>query len=47
MNEWIVCQHCEAEFKVLSDVLAEIQYCPFCASEIEHDVDEDLWDDDV
>lgn len=40
-NDWIICNTCEEEFRVVSDALTEVGFCPFCGSEIEQELDED------
>lgn len=42
-SEWITCQNCEDEFRVITDSLVGASYCPLCGSAIE---DDDLEDDD-
>ena len=39
-SEWITCEGCEEEFRIVSDALQLPQFCPFCGTEIEHE-DED------
>ena len=39
--KWIDCAECETEFRVVSDTLDEIKYCPYCAEPIEVKDDED------
>lgn len=49
MNDWHYCESCESEFKVVSDNLDDILYCPFCSEEIETEADEDeddYWGDE-
>ena len=42
MKDWIECQSCWAEFRVVSDSDETVQYCPYCGGEIElEDEDED------
>ena len=48
-DDWTNCSQCENEFKVISahDVIG---YCPFCGSELDNLLDEELeeWDiDDI
>lgn len=38
---FIECPSCEAEFRVISDSVAPVTYCPFCAEVIPDDGDED------
>lgn len=49
--DWITCPSCEEEFKVITESLETIAYCPFCAEilEVEDDEEEDeddYWDDE-
>lgn len=37
MKDWITCSNCEEEFKVITDSLEHIAYCPFCAEDITED----------
>jgi rRNA maturation endonuclease Nob1 len=48
MSDWIICQACETEFKIVSDTLEPIMCCPFCSEELElENEDEDNYWDDV
>jgi hypothetical protein len=40
----ITCQECEAEFEVVHEILAEVEYCPFCGERLVYDSPED-WDE--
>lgn len=40
--DWTTCPSCEEEFKVVTDSLDRIQYCPFCAEDIDQPIDEDF-----
>lgn len=40
-RDWIICDSCETEFKIMTDSLEPTCYCPFCGSEIEEESDED------
>lgn len=43
MDDWIWCEECDNEFKVLSDSTNEhINYCPFCGTDIEDEEDDDI-----
>lgn len=45
--KWYTCDSCTEEFRVVSDSVAFIEYCPFCGSDIEvTDEDEDNEDYD-
>jgi rRNA maturation endonuclease Nob1 len=41
MKDWIECQSCWAEFRVVSDTDESVTFCPYCGGEIEHEDDED------
>lgn len=40
--DWITCESCEEEFRVVCDTVSPVIYCPFCGADIE--VDEDTSD---
>lgn len=42
-DNWIVCNECASEFKVISSITNKISesYCPFCGSDIEDQIDEE------
>ena len=42
MATWLNCEHCEEEFRVITESNLPIECCPFCGSQIEHEEDEDL-----
>ncbi len=47
--DWIECESCSMEFKVLSDVLETVSFCPFCGDDvkqIDDDYDEEFEEDD-
>lgn len=35
------CDYCEAEYKVSHEHINEVQFCPFCATPLEHENEED------
>lgn len=39
--KWLECEACGDEFRVVSETLAEICFCPFCGTEIEDEPKED------
>jgi rRNA maturation endonuclease Nob1 len=41
MKDWIECQSCLTEFRVVADTDESIMFCPYCGGEIEHKDDED------
>lgn len=43
---WIECNSCEEEFRVISDQGPEINFCPFCGENIEVEVDDEEDDED-
>ena len=38
---WVECQSCWAEFRVVSDCDELVQWCPYCGSEIEVESDDE------
>jgi hypothetical protein len=48
MNDWHYCENCDSEFKVVSDNLEKILFCPFCSEDMDPEDDdiEDYWDDE-
>ena len=48
MSDWHYCENCDTEFKVISDALDEVAFCPYCGEEIiDDDNEEDIeeWDE--
>lgn len=43
--KWITCAGCNEEFRVVSDSLESVAYCPFCGDEI-FDEEDDLYDEE-
>jgi rRNA maturation endonuclease Nob1 len=42
MKDWITCSECEEDFRVVTDSLNPISFCPLCGEDIlEEDEDED------
>ena len=41
MKDWISCTACDEEFRVITESLESISYCPFCSEPIEEEYDED------
>ena len=31
---WITCSECEEEFRVISDGIEPVAYCPFCSADV-------------
>lgn len=48
MDDWTTCNSCEAEFKIITDVVAPAAWCPYCGEELviedTDDYDEDDWE---
>jgi rRNA maturation endonuclease Nob1 len=46
--KWITCNECEEEFRVITESLSPIAFCPLCGSELydTYDEDEDIEYDD-
>lgn len=43
--KWIECNSCHEEFRVITEALVPIEFCPFCGDEIEDELDEDYDED--
>lgn len=39
--KWVNCNVCDEEFRVISESLESVAYCPFCGNDIEEDEEED------
>lgn len=39
--KWITCNTCDEEFRVISESLSSVTYCPFCGTDIEEEDDEE------
>jgi|LakMenE01Jun11ns_1017448.scaffolds.fasta_scaffold9952471_3 rRNA maturation endonuclease Nob1 len=45
--KWITCQDCEEEFRVITDSLEPITYCPLCGSDLpEAELEDDELDNE-
>ena len=44
--KWITCGSCDEEFRVISESIDPVQYCPFCGSDIFDEEDDEDDDDD-
>lgn len=46
--DWVNCETCEEEFKVISSTETVIQFCPYCGSDVDlengHEDDFDDWE---
>lgn len=42
MRDWIECQSCWAEYKVVSDSDETVTFCPYCGAEIEEEDEDDI-----
>ena len=45
MKDWVECQGCWAEFKVISDSDEPVAFCPYCGDELVLEDEEDEDDD--
>lgn len=45
--KWHNCEDCDAEFRVISDTSKHVFYCPFCATELVTEDDEDESEEDL
>jgi predicted nucleic acid-binding Zn ribbon protein len=39
--KWYECSECAEEFRVITESVTPITYCPLCGSDLEETVDED------
>jgi len=39
--KWITCNECEEEFRVITESLDPVAFCPLCGSELYEDEEED------
>jgi rRNA maturation endonuclease Nob1 len=39
--KWITCAECEEEFRVVTDSLVPVTYCPLCGSDIPSEEDDE------
>ena len=47
MKDWVDCESCLAEFRVVSDTDEPVAFCPYCGSEVETiDEDEEEFEED-
>ena len=46
MKDWIECQSCWAEYRVVSDSDTAVEFCPFCGAEVEEEDTEDDFEED-
>ena len=44
--KWITCDSCDEEFRVITESLEPISYCPLCGSDIYEDDPEEDEDED-
>lgn len=47
MEKEFVCDDCESEFKIVSENIEEVTYCPYCSNIISKDeeFESEEWDD--
>ena len=41
---WILCDHCEEEFRIITDSLTIPHYCPMCGEDL--DLDDDILEEE-
>ena len=47
MKDWVECEGCWAEFRVVSESFATVEYCPFCGDPASlKDDEEELYEED-
>lgn len=44
--KWLECDSCDAEFRVISEHAANIEFCPFCGDSIDSVDDYDDYEDE-
>jgi rRNA maturation endonuclease Nob1 len=44
--KWITCSECEEEFRVITDSLEPITYCPLCGEDIEEELEDEEFEDE-
>lgn len=48
MKDWVECESCWTEFRVVSDSDEVVGFCPYCGSEIEcQDDDDEEFEEDL
>jgi hypothetical protein len=43
--KWITCPECEEEFRVITESLQPVTYCPLCGSDLPEEEDEEFDDE--
>ena len=43
--KWITCAECEEEFRVITDSLDHVTYCPLCGSDLPSEEDDEEEDE--
>jgi rRNA maturation endonuclease Nob1 len=43
--KWITCPECEEEFKVITDSMDPVTYCPLCGGDVEQELDDEFEDE--
>jgi ribosomal protein S27E len=44
--KWITCPDCEEEFRVITESMEPVTYCPLCGSDLPSEEDEDEFEDE-
>lgn len=42
---WITCHECEEEFRVITESMEPVTYCPLCGGDIEEELDDEFEDE--
>lgn len=46
MKDWVECESCWAEFRVVSDTDELVAFCPYCGSEVDVEDEDDDFEED-
>lgn len=44
--KWITCAECEEEFRVITESLVSVTFCPLCGNDLPEDEHEDEFEDE-
>ncbi len=46
MKDWVECESCWAEFRVVSDTDELVAFCPYCGSQVDVEDEDDDFEED-
>lgn len=46
MKDWVECESCWAEFRVVSDTDELVAFCPYCGSQVDAEDEDDDFEED-